>query len=191
MKKLSVLILLTILLVSILWGQVSSKTLLVYDGEKENTNLSSIGFWVAPEGCKAEEIKNIAHSGEKSIKVYFKWNSWWAGMGLNWAKWSNKDRIFDLSDFNKLEFWVKAESENTITFLLTLAQAPEAPEEKEKYSDKVTISGGIPTSWTKVSIPLSLFKGIDLKKIWGMSIEVTGAPQGELIFYVDDIVFLK
>lgn len=191
MKKLSILVLLTTLLISILWGQVSSGKLLIYDGEKEDTSLSSIGFWVSPEGCKAEEIKNIAHFGEKSIKVYFKWNSWWAGMGLNWAKWSDKDKIFDLSNFDKLELWIKAESENNVTLLLTLAQAPKVSEEKEKYSDKVTISSGIPTSWTRFSIPLSQFKGIDLKRIWGMSVEVTGLPQGELTFYVDDIVFLK
>ncbi|MEN2984903.1 MAG: hypothetical protein ABDH25_07775 [Dictyoglomaceae bacterium] len=112
-------------------------------------------------------------------------------MGLNWAKWNIKDKVFDLSNFDTLELWIKAETENTVTLLLTLAQAPESPEGKEKYSDKATISGGIPNTWTKISVPLSVFKGIDLKRIWGMSIEVTGIPAGELTLYVDDISFLK
>jgi len=51
--------------------------------------------------------------------------------------------------------------------------------------------GGVPTQWTKVSIPLKSFVTVDKKRIWGMSIEVTGIPEGKAVLYVDNIKFVK
>ncbi|HOJ92065.1 MAG TPA: hypothetical protein PKW23_00170 [Dictyoglomaceae bacterium] len=191
MKKLFWVALLLSLLISSTFSQ-TSKEILIYDGEKEESNLSSLGFWAAPEGCKVEEVEGIAFSGKKSIKIYFVWTSWWAGMGINFTKWdlNNTSKIFDLSQFNSLEFYIKAEKSDNYNLLITLVEAPTKANEEEKYSEKFTITGGVSTSWTKISVPLKSFT-VDLKRIWGMSIEVSGAPAGDTILYVDDIKFVK
>ncbi|HOP94162.1 MAG TPA: hypothetical protein PL130_00075 [Dictyoglomaceae bacterium] len=192
MKKLFWVTLLLFLLISSAFSQ-TSKEILIYDGEKEGSDLASIGFWASPDGCKAEEVEGVAFSGKKSIKIHFVWTSWWAGMGINFTKWdlNNTSKILDLSQFNTLEFYIKAEKSDNYNLLITLVEAPINSNEKEKYSGKFTITGGVSTSWTKISVPLKSFSDVDLKRIWGMSIEVSGTPAGDATLYVDDIRFVK
>jgi hypothetical protein len=192
MKRFLRVSILFLMLVTLIFSQTNN-VLLIYDGESDNSNLSSLGFWVAPEGCKAEEVEGIAYSGKRSIKISFVWESWWAGMGINFAKWNfdNKDKIIDLSQYKTLEFYIKSEKADNYNLLITLAEAPKEKGGKEFYSEKYTITGGVPTSWTKISIPLKSFVTVDLKRIWGMSIEVSGVPSGKTVLYVDDIKFVR
>lgn len=192
MKRLGLFFVILFLLISFSFSQ-TLKEIVIYDGENENTNLSSLGYWVAPDGCKVEEVEGISYSGKKCLRVNFVWNSWWAGMGINFAKWNfdDKNRILDLSQFKALEFYIRTEKSDNYNLLVTLVEAPSEKGGKEFYSEKYTITGGIPTKWTKISIPLKSFVTVDKKRIWGMSIEVTGIPEGKTILYIDDIKFIK
>lgn len=192
MKRLFLLFVFSILLISLIFSQ-DLREILIYDGESENTNLASLGYWVAPEGCKAEEVEGISYTGKKCIRINFVWNSWWAGMGINFTKWDfdNQNRIFDLSQFKALEFYIRADKVDNYSLLVTLVEAPSEKGGKEFYSEKYTITGGVPTSWTKISVPLRAFVTVDKKRIWGMSIEVTSIPEGNITLYVDDIRFVK
>lgn len=192
MKKLVLCFAMLILLISFAFSQ-SSKEIVIYDGETETTNLSSLGYWVAPEGCKVEEVEGLSYAGKKCLKINFVWSSWWAGMGINFAKWNfaDKSRILDVSQFKALEFYIRAEKTDNYNLLVTLVEAPSEEGGKEFYSEKYTITGGVPTKWTKISVPLKSFVTVDKRKIWGMSIEVTGIPEGNTVLYVDDIKFVK
>ncbi len=192
MKRLVLISLISLLLLTLSFSQ-SVKEIVIYNGETENTNLSALGYWVAPESCKVEEIEGIAYSGKKCLKIDFVWNSWWAGMGINFAKWNfeAKDRILDLSNYKAIEFYIRAEKLDNYNLLVTIVEAPAQKNGKEFYSEKYTLTGGVPTQWTKISIPLKSFVTVDKKRIWGMSIEVTGIPEGKAILYVDDVKFVK
>ncbi|ACK42860.1 MULTISPECIES: hypothetical protein [Dictyoglomus] len=192
MKKVVLISLISLLLLTVSFSQ-SVKEIVIYDGETENTNLSALGYWIAPEGCKVEEMEGIAYSGKKCLKIDFVWNSWWAGMGINFAKWNfeDKDKILDLSNYKALEFYIRAEKLDNYNLLVTIVEAPAQKDGKEFYSEKYTVMGGVPTQWTKVSIPLKSFVTVDKKRIWGMSIEVTGIPEGKAVLYVDNIKFVK
>lgn len=191
MKRLVYLISILILLITFSFSQTQDM-LLIYDGESESTNLSALGKWIAPEGCKYEETNEIYHSGSKSIKVYFIWSSWWAGMGINFANWKfESSKIFDLSDYKNLEFWVFPKGEVPGRLMITLVEAPTDPSGKSIYSAKYDLPILTPNKWTKVSVPLKSVIGVNLKRIWEMTIEITGTPSGEFVLYLDDIVFVK
>ena len=192
MKRVILIGFIFLLLLTISFSQ-SVKEILIYDGESENTNLSALGYWVAPEGCKVEEVEGVAYSGNKCLKINFVWNSWWAGMGINFAKWNfdAKDKILDLSNYKALEFYIRAEKTGDYNLLVTIVEAPAQKDGKEFYSEKYTITGGVPTQWTKISVPLKSFDTVDKKRIWGISIEVTGVPEGNTTLYVDEIKFVK
>lgn len=191
MKRLVYVLTILLLVFAISFSQTKD-VITVYDGETEATNLSAVGKWIAPEGCKIEETSELAYSGKNSIKVYFTWSAWWAGMGINFANWNlESGKVYDLSQYKSLEFYIYPKGEVPGKLMITLVEAPKEASGKSIYSAKYDLPLLTPNKWNKVTVPLKSIIGVDLKRIWEMTIEVTGTPSGEFVLYVDDISFVK
>ncbi len=98
---------------------------------------------------------------------------------LGWTP-SLDHKVFDLTVDAKLEFWIRSAS-GTVTALQMEMHGPSGGCPWINVKDY--LPGGVTTTWQKVSIPLSAFKMIDLKRIQVVDFWLAA---GNAAFFIDD-----
>ena len=151
-----------------------------------------------------EAYAGSTHSGSTSIKIVYdargrgpnecqysppcKWAGvYWQEPPNNWGTSETwKDRGFNLSAFNRLVFWAKADSVCTIEFKVAGIN--------ERYGDSQiyprSLHATLTPEWREYEIDL---EGADLRRIVGGFAWVANwdANPGGATFYLDDIRFVK
>ena len=93
--------------------------------------------------------------------------------------------IVDLSDYEKLDFWVKT----SVNLKVEVQQ--DNPEGAKSASGLISNYGwnsSLPDVWQKVTIPKSAFRNVDLTKIF-CPFMITGT-NSEITFYVDEVIWV-
>jgi hypothetical protein len=154
-----------------------------------NLGLKTHTYKRLPSYCKTQRTTDVFYGEEgKSLKLeYHRDYSGWCGYYslLNYAE----TEFFDLSQFKNLSFMVKGERGGEM-FTVGLAD-----EDYLLVGDALKIeeisqylpSGTVTTKWQEVTIPLSDFEGLDLKRIASFVIDFPEIQDG--IIYIDLIKF--
>jgi hypothetical protein len=163
----------------------------VYD-ETNGVTLASGGSWGDAAGkTTLNETTTGVHSGSSALQIDMTWAAGYygGGWGWNWTNW-NAANAYDVSGNTALEFWIKASK--TWTMLpIWLSDGSGTPSAKVDVA--TILSGGITTTWQKVSIPLSKFSGNNLKAIYELDGDTHANPWGSaggVTIFLDDVKFV-
>lgn len=175
------------------------------DADSPNNRFKPTGYMGDVGDIRMDEaFEQNPHSGKHSIKVVYdvkgkgpnecpyappcKWAGvYWQEPPNNWGKdprW--KGRGFDLTQYNRLVFWARADKSTKIEFLVGGINEP--------YGDSLIYPrkkiANLSQTWQEFEIDLS---GADLRHIIGGFAWVTNwdTNPGGVIFYLDDIRFEK
>jgi hypothetical protein len=151
-------------------------------------NLSGEGFSSSPNknGSTFYFYTSFAcaHNGSLGLQVdYLIREPDFAAWGLEWT--ASQARYFDASTFTNVVFWVKGNTGNN-PFQIALRSQDENSHRLYLRNYPIVVA---PDAWTKVEIPLSDFKGVDLSAVTHLGVGIFYAENGPGSICIDDIAF--
>jgi len=183
------------------YSKEKTDSLLIDDFEAKDIFYGRSGTYNKnPSNAKAKRAREEAHSGKRSLGLFYKKNNeggpyghgGWCGYYLKIKKGTRT--YFDASNFSFLCFWVKGKKGDE-NFKVGLSDEDWEMKQDSQKSEPVASyieSGTINKEWQKVKIPLDIF-WVDHKKLASISIcfDTTCYPEGKGmgIVYIDDIQF--
>jgi len=181
-------------------GPVSS--LVVWDGDESADGKG----WATCNNkgeCQAtvEALPDVGRNGA-GLKFHAEGPDW-IGMGWNWHGWYPEDSGTDVSDHEKLSFWIKVEASsstegpdpNSVEVWLSCScteldkNARSSKHVKIKDFNKDFANG----SWQRVTIPLKALTAdtkFDKRSVWEFDLGTYSSEPRNFNVYVDDIAFL-
>lgn len=142
----------------------------------------------APEGTQVFACISGSGSGN-----YVGWGVFLGADAAAGHQWIVANSV-NLSNYSKLEFWVKSEVNLKVELEELPSVTPENnPNARGKKSTALRIGNygwesSQPDTWQKISIPITAIRGVDLTKI-RCPFMVTGEG-GNKTFYIDDVVWV-
>jgi hypothetical protein len=143
-----------------------------YDGETGSAPLSAL---MAP-GTGATEVSTNPHAGTNCLSLVMNASSGWAHVGLTRKNWATAN----LTAATSLEFWARSASGTVTEVEMELHGTPGGC---SWIYIRNYLSGGITTTWQKVTIPASAFV-IDKAAIHTVDFWL---GSGSASFFVDDM----
>lgn len=161
---------------------------IIYDGETASTNLAAGGSWIWPDGS-VSEVTTTANSPTRSMRINFVWAAdWYCGFGFNWANWgTSSPRILDASQAVSLDFWIRSDTGTETSITIQLSDSADLSSNSVNLTSY--LPSGATTTWQKVSVPMSVFTGIDKTALWEFRLAFGGSISGDKVIYIDDISF--
>jgi hypothetical protein len=159
------------LLISLILYSVAFCNMIWYDGETGSVPLSSL-----QSGSGATEVTTNPHGGTNSLSLAMNATGGWAHVGLTRKNWAT----VNLSTATSLEFWTRSASGSVTEVQMELHGTPGGC---AWIWIKNYLSGGITTTWQKVTIPASAFI-IDKAAIHTVDFWL---GSGNASFFIDDM----
>jgi len=156
-----------------------------YTGEAPY-NMASGGTWIDTSGT-VSEVTAESHSPTHSMEINFVWTAgYYQGMGWNWANW-NTANAYNASAASAISLWLMSGS-GTITSL-TIALVDSTNTVSNTIPVTNYLAGGVTGTWQEITIPLSLFTGVNMASLWELRIQTGGTETGNQTIYLDDFGF--
>ena len=159
-----------------------------YNGETGagNVNLSN-GWTYGYTGTIGAENAAAAHSGAKGLDLTFNFTNWWGLFDFSWSGIGS----YNLGTYDTLEFWTRTASGVMNYMFVELTDSTGTASPLQVPAVDTYLPGGITTTWQKVSIPLSVFTGIDMTKINEITFYISGLNDVTQDIYIDDVQFTR
>jgi hypothetical protein len=163
-------------------------SIVAYNGETGAGNVNFSNGWTwGYTGTTGTENAAAAHSGTMGLDLAFNFTNWWGLFDFGWSGIGS----YNLSTYDTLEFWTRTASGVMNYMFVELTDSTGAASPLQVPAVDTYLPGGITTTWQKVSIPLSVFTGIDMTKVNEITFYISGLNDVTQDIYIDDVQFTR